>query len=84
MGPACGLGQGLRGPPRPLAQAVSPAPPKGGGAPDGARSMSDGPPLLLPAFLLVSLVLTEGYVTSKEGRSGVLPSAAAVDGLRLP
>lgn len=46
--------------------------------------MSDGPPLLLPAFLLVSLVLTEGYVTSKEGRSGVLPSAAAVDGLRLP
>lgn len=45
--------------------------------------MSDGPPLLLPAFLLVSLVLTEGYVTSKEGRSGVLPSAAAVDGLRL-
>lgn len=46
--------------------------------------MSDGPPLLLPAFPLVSLVLTEGYVTSKEGRSGVLPSAAAVDGLRLP
>lgn len=83
MGPICGLGQVVHGPPLPLAQAVSPAPPKGGGAPDGAQSMSDGPPLLLLAFLLVSSVLTEDYVTSKEGRSGVLPKAA-VDGFWLP
>lgn len=39
--------------------------------------MSVGPPLLLPAFLLMSLLLIEDYVTSKEGRSGVLPKAAS-------
>lgn len=39
--------------------------------------MSDGPPLLLPAFLLMSSLLIEDYITSKEGRSGVLPRAAS-------
>lgn len=38
--------------------------------------MSDGPPLLLPASLLVSSLSTD-YVTSKEGRPGVLRKAAA-------
>lgn len=61
----------------PLAQAVSPAPPKGGQTPDGAQSISDGPPVLLPAFLRVSSLLTEDYVTSKEGRPGVLSKAAS-------
>lgn len=61
----------------PLAQAVSPATPKGDGAPQGVQSISEGRPFLLPAFLLVSSLLTEDYVTSKEGRPGVLPKAAS-------
>lgn len=61
----------------PLAQVVSSAPPKDNRAPHGVQSISDGPPFLLPAFLLVSLLLTEDYVTSKEGRPGVLPKAAS-------
>lgn len=61
----------------PLAQAVSPAPPKVDGAPGGAQGISDGPAFLLPAFLLVSSPLTEDYVTSKEGRPGVLSKAAS-------